>query len=298
MGETVCAVIVTYNRKALLRECLEAVLSQTRPPDHVLVVDNASTDGTPDMLQAEFPQVETLRLPENRGGAGGFYEGMKLAYERGFDWFWLMDDDTIPGKQALAELERAAYVLRESIKQPLILASTVRWVDGTLHPMNLPLIKTHDYDLLVKTIEFSFLSIRSVSFVSLLVHRQAVASYGLPIAEYFIWNDDVEYTSRVLKSELGVLVPSSQVLHKTPQKYRPLDGSKPERFYYLVRNNLWFLLWSNALFPKERIKWGLYFIYNIAKYLWKYPSISSLYQLIRGIKDGLKRPRRIKDNQG
>lgn len=70
MSERVCAVIVTYNRKALLRECLKAVLSQTRPPDHVLVVDNASTDGTPEMLQEEFPQVEVLRLPETRAGPG------------------------------------------------------------------------------------------------------------------------------------------------------------------------------------------------------------------------------------
>lgn len=51
MSEKVCAVIVTYNRKELLRECLKAVLGQTRPPDHILVVDNASTDGTLEMLR-------------------------------------------------------------------------------------------------------------------------------------------------------------------------------------------------------------------------------------------------------
>ena len=114
MGERVCAVIVTYNRKALLKECLEAVLAQTRPPDHVLVVDNASTDGTAEMLREEFPQVEVLRLPENQGGAGGFHEGMKRAYEEGFDWLWLMDDDTIPRPEALeALLERFAEVLAE-----------------------------------------------------------------------------------------------------------------------------------------------------------------------------------------
>jgi len=72
MSENICAVIVTYNRKELLRECLKAVLAQTRPPEHVLVVDNASTDGTPEMLQEEFPQVEVLCLPENQGSAGGF----------------------------------------------------------------------------------------------------------------------------------------------------------------------------------------------------------------------------------
>ncbi|MFX5615039.1 glycosyltransferase, partial [Acinetobacter baumannii] len=78
------------------RECLQSVLSQTRAPDHVLVVDNASTDGTGEMLKEEFPEVEVLRLPENQGGAGGFHEGIKRAYEAGYDWIWLMDDDGLP----------------------------------------------------------------------------------------------------------------------------------------------------------------------------------------------------------
>ncbi|GAA6756682.1 hypothetical protein Thermus77420_21580 [Thermus thalpophilus] len=102
--DRVCAVIVTHNRKELLRECLRAVLAQTRPVDHILVVDNASTDGTADMLREEFSQVEVLRLPENQGGAGGFHEGMKRAYELGYEWMWLMDDDALPSRTALEEL--------------------------------------------------------------------------------------------------------------------------------------------------------------------------------------------------
>lgn len=102
MSERVCAVIATYNRKELLRECLQSVLSQTRLPDHILVVDNASTDGTQEMLKEESPQVEVLRLPENQGGAGGFHEGMKRAYEEGFDWLW-------------HDLEYTARVLRRGV---------------------------------------------------------------------------------------------------------------------------------------------------------------------------------------
>lgn len=290
MDETVCAVIVTYNRKGLLRECLSAVLSQTRCPDHVLVVDNASTDGTSEMLKEEFSQVEILRLPENQGGAGGFHEGMKRAYEAGYDWIWLMDDDTIPDKKALVELELAAQALEEKVKQPFILASKVEWTDGALHPMNIANVKTNDYDLLIRTIELSFLSIRSASFVSLLIHCQAVASYGLPIKEYFIWNDDVEYTARILKSELGVLVPASRVVHKTSHKYHSLDGAKPERFYYEIRNKLWILLWSTAFFPKEKVRIALSSAYRTGKYLWRYPSAYSFRWLLKGIKDGFRSP--------
>lgn len=104
MSERVCAVVVTYNRKELLRKCLAALKSQTRKPDHILVVDNASTDGTPEMLKEEFPQVEVLRLPENQGSAGGFHEGMNRAYEEGWDWIWIMDDDALPEPTALERL--------------------------------------------------------------------------------------------------------------------------------------------------------------------------------------------------
>jgi len=61
---TVCAVIPTYNRSALLAECLESVLHQTRPADEVIVVDNASTDGTGEMVAQKFAgRVIYVRLP-------------------------------------------------------------------------------------------------------------------------------------------------------------------------------------------------------------------------------------------
>ena len=117
--ETVCAVVVTYNRKDLLVECLESLLQQTRPLDGIYIIDNASNDGTPGYLKEkgfiqELPPKESnepwerkfiltyklpiyyVRMHENTGGAGGFYEGVKRAYEKGYDWLWLMDDDADP----------------------------------------------------------------------------------------------------------------------------------------------------------------------------------------------------------
>ena len=70
--ERVCAVLVTFNRKTLLRTCLNSLLKQTRPIDQILIVDNASSDGTPELLREEFPQLPLLRLDRNTGGAGGF----------------------------------------------------------------------------------------------------------------------------------------------------------------------------------------------------------------------------------
>lgn len=100
----VAAVVVTYNRKDLLADCLNALLAQTRSLDEVIVVDNASTDGTGEMIRNEFTDVTYASLPENSGGAGGFHQGIKMACQKGYDWIWCMDDDGLPARNALEKL--------------------------------------------------------------------------------------------------------------------------------------------------------------------------------------------------
>lgn len=284
--DTVAAVVVTHNRKELLRQCLRAIQSQTRAPNEILVVDNASTDGTAKILAAEFPGVNHLRLPQNTGGAGGFYAGIKAVYSRGYDWLWLMDDDTIAEPGALAELF-AAYRRFNAEQRPRLLASKVIWTDGTLHPMNIPTVKTSHPEKLLLSVARSTLSIRSTSFVSLLLHKSLVKHFGLPIAGYFIWNDDVEYTARILRKEFGVLVPSSVVYHKTAQKYTPIHDTG-SRFYYEVRNKIWMLTRSRAWSKTEKFKIGVSFLKSCWRFLVQSRfRLKSIYTLLRGFGAGI-----------
>src|ERR1019366_3306358 len=92
-ADRVCVVVVTFNRKHLLQTCLRSLFLQTHPVDEILVVNNASTDGTPEMLAQTFPQVRVLNLSRNTGGAGGFHAGIEWAHKAGFEWIWVMDDD-------------------------------------------------------------------------------------------------------------------------------------------------------------------------------------------------------------
>jgi rhamnopyranosyl-N-acetylglucosaminyl-diphospho-decaprenol beta-1,3/1,4-galactofuranosyltransferase len=236
--ETICAVVVTHDRRDLLRECLTALHGQTRPPDEILVVDNASSDGTADMLAADFPDVRVRRLDTNEGGAGGFHEGMLSAYEDGFEWLWLMDDDTIPTPTALERLLEGRDTASTLGEAPVALASKVVWIDGRLHPMNVVVPALQRMDGVVEAASHGLLLIRSASWVSLLVHRRAIERFGLPIKRYFIWTDDVEFTARVLRWESGYLVPESVVHHKTATAYTTAEGSR-ERFFYYVRNALY-----------------------------------------------------------
>lgn len=274
--DRVCAVIVTYNRKELLRECLQAVLSQTRPPDHVLVVDNASTDGTREMLREEFPQVEVLALPENQGGAGGFHEGMKKAYEEGCDWIWVMDDDTIPTPSALQALLQGKECLEQQGIHPDAIGSKVLWTDGRLHPMNVPWPKPFSSlkGCLVQKVAF-------LSFVSVIISRAAVTRKGLPKKEFFIWNDDLEY---LLRFENVFSSISSVVIHKTKTPHT--TSQSKERYYYQVRNRLW-ILRSRELPLFWRLVLFLHFIGDATVYLTKNGK-QGWRTILRGLRDGLK----------
>lgn len=285
-GQTVCAVVVTYERRELLRECLSALEAQTRPPDRVLVVDNASRDGTSGMVREDFGSVDLLPLAENLGGAGGFHAGLKAARGAGADWIWLMDDDTIPSPDALAELLSAPDRL-DGFPVPLLLASKAVWTDGRLHPMNLPVLERRRVERTVESCGRGLMPIRTATFVSLLVAGAAVDRYGLPLKHYFIWSDDYEYTARVLRRESGYLVPQSVVHHKTKTAHSAVSDSG-ERFYYHVRNTL-FMLRSQAWDPWEKLTlvWAL--LATTAAYL-RHNRLAraNIGVVIRGLRDGVR----------
>jgi GT2 family glycosyltransferase len=265
-------------------------LAQTQPVNQILIVDNASTDGTPEWLQTnDYVDKKIItyhRLASNIGGAGGFKHGLHWAFQQGFEWIWVMDDDSIPKSTALGEL-LAAYDRFSLTNRPRLLASKAVWVDGSLHPMNRPIPKTKDHESLLMAAQHATLAVRYATFVSLLLHRSAIEQYGLPWADYFIWADDIEYTARILRHELGVVVPSSIVWHKTAKKYTAIDDAGP-RYYYHVRNNLWIFARSNAFSRQEKLKNFVRFLIELLSYLIRSRfAWGSLQAVIVGLRDGL-----------
>src|SRR5205807_179119 len=167
---------------------------------HVLVVNNASTDGTAELVTERFPDVELFNMAENEGGAGGFHEGMKRATEQGWDWLWLMDDDTIPKPDALERLLEPLANLN-GLAEPIMLGSKAVWNDGSWHPMNFVGPRLSDMQQFLDASTSGLVAFRMATFVSLLVRSDAVRRYGLPHKHYFVWSDDVEWTARVLMRE-------------------------------------------------------------------------------------------------
>lgn len=136
MNSKTAAVVVTYNRKDLLEKCIDRLRQQKNAACDIIIVDNASTDGTADMIKCQYsvPEVIYMNTGANLGGAGGFQYGVKQAVLLGYEYVWIMDDDTLPQETALYELFEAD---RELNGKWGFLSSVAYWTDGSICRMNI-----------------------------------------------------------------------------------------------------------------------------------------------------------------
>lgn len=240
------AVVVTFNRKKLLLECIEAILSQSYNVNKLFIIDNASTDGTFDLLKENGylsnKHVEYILLEKNIGGAGGFHEGIKLANKDKCDWVWIMDDDTIPNKNSLEELMNSLQIIDGKIS---FLASSVFGEKNEV--MNVPTINLslseNGYSDWYMYLKDGIVKINTATFVSILINNDAINNVGLPIKDYFIWGDDTEFTTRMTRFYgPAYFVGKSIVIHKRKISksltiIEENDKNRIKFFYYMIRNN-------------------------------------------------------------
>lgn len=247
MGSSVAAVIVTYNRLEKLKTVLNSLEKLTVSPEYLVIVNNASTDGT-DKYLAEYEarrsvedgmKVSVVNLPENVGGAGGFSAGMKYGYDLGADFLWVSDDDGYPEPDSLANLLNGYKSAVDELGPDVPFAcSMVKYTDGSICEMNNP-VTTWDWGRLLAKGQNSVL-VSSCSFVSVLFPRWALEDFGLPYKEYFIWFDDAEYTRRLTKGCPGIQALDSVVIHDMGQNkgvnFRQINEKNAWKFAYGIRN--------------------------------------------------------------
>ena len=255
-AEKTAAVVVTYNRLELLKRNIEALLAQTAACD-ILLVDNASTDGTGEAMRAleQAGKIQYRNTGANLGGAGGFNYGMRWAVEAGYQYVWIMDDDCLPNPDALEKLLEADSVLGGPENYGF-LSSAVLWTDGRVCIMNRQKI-AKDFYRHVELLKHGVIQIQQATFVSLLFPRESILRFGLPIKEFFIWGDDIEYTRRmaVRGNTPCYLAGQSQVIHATKNNTGSNialdDVDRIDRYFYAFRNEAY-------LYRQEGLRGRLY----------------------------------------
>lgn len=227
-------VIVTYNRLELLKECIRAINNQKQQFDHVVIVDNASTDGTIEYLRQFENKYHIIYEKKNGGGAKGFSDGVDFVNRSiKTDWILLIDDDAILDFEYLYKISKFIYVNNKykavsgTVKTDGKIDITHRKklksrIAFTMEPVSLNEYEkeSFEYDL--------------SSFCGLLFSKELIKEIGIPKAEYFIWYDDSEYSLRIRKKTKIANVNAAYLNHKT--KKTAQKDQLNWKGYYGIRN--------------------------------------------------------------
>ena len=284
----IAAIIVTFNRKDLLAQNLYQVTIQKKKPDCVFIVDNASSDGTIEATKSlpffDEKLMRFVEMKENCGGAGGFYFGMKEAFDQGFDYFLLMDDD---GK--MLNENTFQYLLDAHLKaereHPLVLSNSIVTYDGKHLSFGTGLNDEVDF------LNLGDMTIGSVSpFNGTLVSRSVVEKVGFPNKDFFIRSDEVDYVSRCELNNVFMFTANKSVyIHpKSKMKLRrflfkhiQVWDDTPFQLYYSVRNKTYYLKRDKK--HKELRK---FILSRLLGLIYQKDKVKKFKTIIRAVRDG------------
>ncbi|MGL5947466.1 MAG: glycosyltransferase [Aeromonas sp.] len=240
----ITCVIVTYNRMAFLKKALKCFENQTYQPKRLVVVNNASTDGTYEFLD-EWKNIPTsfikdiLNLSVNTGGSGGFHAGLLHATSQHENWIWLSDDDAFPDERALEIFSRNINSYKEFSNNNLgaVCGSVINngFIDvkhRRRQTKSKGLVKKYQC---IESSEYEngLFELNLFSYVGAIISKSALLDVGLTEKDYFIWFDDTEHSMRISKKYKIICDPSIKVVHDIDES-NVFSWKK----YYGIRNEL------------------------------------------------------------
>ncbi len=234
-------VTLNWNRCADTLELLESCGRQTYANCRMLVVDNASTDGSPEALAARFPAVEQVRNPRNLGFAGGMNSGMRTALARGAEYIFVANNDTTLAPDCIAQLVSAAQTYNADIVAPAIYYAEPPdrlWsLGGQRRQLTLEIRQCHQ-DAEHERREEPF-AVDFVTGCGMLVHRSCLERVGLFDEHFFMYYEDADFCLRAQRAGARMyIVPRARMWHKVAVSSGGSDS--PGERYHMARSSVQF----------------------------------------------------------
>jgi GT2 family glycosyltransferase len=229
--QKIAVVIVTFNRIEELKKTIMAVCNQNIAHNDIYVINNNSSDGTKEVLEMYYPEVNSIHLPENIASAGGFAKGMEVGYEKGYDWIWLFNDDSRPVKGTFESfigylqngiVEDMGF-LKIANKNENNQAVLLYW-NGVRKPQYVALSNS-----IVKT--------DLITFDGCLISRKVIEKVGYCDPLYFMGTYEFDYCLKAKDVGFGIYTLPNGLIED--DKLGGKDGTPPWRQYYNTRNHLW-----------------------------------------------------------
>ena len=238
----VFTVILNTNRRDDTLACLAALHHSTYKRHTIIVLDNASTDGSVEAIKAEFPRVELIHLKENKGYAGNNNVGIAAAIAQGADWVYVLNEDTLQAPDclehlvAVGESDPTIGIVGPMVyhaDNPDVIQSAGGWID---HHWQAGHKGQNDPD------KGQFAEPHAVAWVSgcaIMVRREVIEQLGMLDEHFFYYWEETEWCVRTKRAGWKIMhVPQARLWHKGVQiDYRP----GPNVAYYNTRNYLMML---------------------------------------------------------
>jgi glycosyltransferase involved in cell wall biosynthesis len=289
--------VVTYNRSGLLSRLLESIIAMDPKPGHVVVVDNASTDDTTEVVESFRERLGTelvyRRMETNTGGSGGFSEGMRVAHDLGSEWIWLMDDDVEVISDGLAKMGKWAPRFKSIQGRRYDYdGSEFYWQYRLSIPFGIPIpFAPAGFDA------SGYREMNSGCFEGMFIHRDIVSEIGLPDPRFFIYWDDSVYGWLASLKTTAVVV-DDFVLRRTREirqwdmGIRHLNASSDAYRYYIMRNRGYMKHYFKQHGAYRPVRFwlgsGLTFTKELIRLVFVERKVRGTSNLFRGIRDGRK----------
>ncbi|WP_227978861.1 glycosyltransferase [Nocardia spumae] len=264
----IIAVVVTHKRRELLSESLKVLASQSRPIDHLIVIDNGNESEVGELVKQQPIESTYLGSEHNLGGAGGFALGMLHALTMGADWVWLADDDGRPeGPEVLEKLLDCAQ--RHGLSEVSPVVADIDDPDRLAFPLRRGVVWRR---LRSELGDEDFLPGIASLFNGALISAEALEVIGVPDLRLFVRGDEVEVHRRLVRSGLpfGTCLQTAYLHPNGSSEFKPILGGRmhtqypddPVKRYFTYRNRGYLMAQPGMrkLLPQEWARFSWFFL--------------------------------------